>query len=46
MIYVFLKQGLRGQEILELIESGQRLERPMKCPPGVYEIMKTCWEFE
>ena len=39
-------QGLRGQQILERIERGGRLEKPEKCPPGVYEVMIKCWTYE
>ncbi|XP_077981371.1 tyrosine-protein kinase SYK-like [Glandiceps talaboti] len=37
---------MRGQQILDLLESGKRLDRPEKCPEEVYEVMKICWEFE
>jgi len=37
-------QGMKGCQIIELIDNGNRLERPPKCPPRVYEIMKQCWE--
>ncbi len=39
-------QGLKGQQILELIECGGRLDRPDKCQQGVYEIMLRCWTYE
>ncbi len=42
---IFL-QGLKGQQILELIECGGRLDRPEKCQQGVYEIMLRCWTYE
>ena len=41
-----LLQGLRGQQILEKIEQGARLDKPDLCPPGVYEIMLKCWRYE
>lgn len=35
---------LKGSEILELLESGERLERPKFCPQHVYdELMRICW---
>lgn len=36
-------RGMRGCQIIELIDHGDRLEKPPKCPPGVYEIMRSCW---
>jgi serine/threonine protein kinase len=39
-------KGLRGQQILEKIEQGARLERPDKCPPGVYDVMMRCWSYD
>ena len=40
-------RGQKGQEILDLIEKGRRLEKPEKCPLGVYEnIMLKCWQYE
>ncbi|XP_023373778.1 non-receptor tyrosine-protein kinase TYK2 [Otolemur garnettii] len=32
--------------LTELLERGDRLPRPDKCPPEVYLLMKNCWETE
>uniref|UniRef100_A0A8C5HZ23 Tyrosine-protein kinase n=1 Tax=Gouania willdenowi TaxID=441366 RepID=A0A8C5HZ23_GOUWI len=36
-------KGMKGNEVLLMIESGQRMESPVNCPPEIYELMKTCW---
>ncbi|CAK5089962.1 unnamed protein product [Meloidogyne enterolobii] len=45
-LYTFCEEpwaGCRAAEVLQLIESGQRLKQPEYCPPQIYEIMKMCW---
>lgn len=32
--------------LTELLERGERLPRPEKCPHEVYVLMKNCWEAE
>ena len=44
-VCVFM-QGLKGCQILELIETNKRLDRPDQCPPGVFDIMMRCWRHE
>ncbi|ELT94628.1 hypothetical protein CAPTEDRAFT_178598 [Capitella teleta] len=39
-------RGLKGCQILELIENNRRLERPDQCPPGVFDIMLRCWRHD
>uniref|UniRef100_A0A915N0A2 receptor protein-tyrosine kinase n=1 Tax=Meloidogyne javanica TaxID=6303 RepID=A0A915N0A2_MELJA len=44
-LYTFCEEpwaGCRAAEVLQLIESGQRLKQPEYCPPQIYEIMKMC----
>jgi len=37
-------RGLKGTQIIDLIDQGQRLERPPNCPERVYDIMQKCWQ--
>ncbi|XP_075878989.1 megakaryocyte-associated tyrosine-protein kinase isoform X1 [Nelusetta ayraudi] len=34
------------KEVKETVEGGYRMEAPEDCPPGVYALMRTCWEQE
>ncbi|KAM3967419.1 SH2 ankyrin repeat kinase [Aphomia sociella] len=36
---------MRGAEAIQLVESGQRLERPSKCPDEIYNVMLDCWAY-
>ena len=35
-----------SQAFLEVVEQGQRLEKPEYCPGGIYEVMLKCWAYE
>ncbi|KAK6619535.1 hypothetical protein RUM43_012292 [Polyplax serrata] len=37
---------LKGSEVIKLVEQGERLSRPDKCPEEVYKIMEQCWNFD
>ncbi|XP_061554506.1 tyrosine-protein kinase SYK isoform X1 [Phycodurus eques] len=39
-------RGMRGNNVLQLIESGMRLDAPPNCPEEMYSLMKTCWTYE
>ncbi|XP_049444698.1 megakaryocyte-associated tyrosine-protein kinase isoform X1 [Epinephelus fuscoguttatus] len=34
------------KEVKEKVEGGYRMEAPEDCPPGVYSLMRICWEQE
>ena len=38
-------QGMKGQDIMQMLEHNQRLECPEKCPQPVYEVMLRCWSW-
>jgi len=38
--------GMKGQELVEKVESGYRLECPPGCPDEIYQLMRQCWEFK
>ncbi|XP_073957795.1 SH2 ankyrin repeat kinase isoform X1 [Choristoneura fumiferana] len=36
---------MRGTEAIQIVESGQRLERPEDCPDEIYQVMLDCWAY-
>ncbi|XP_053152597.1 tyrosine-protein kinase SYK isoform X2 [Hemicordylus capensis] len=38
-------KGMKGGEVVQMIERGERMESPATCPPEVYELMKLCWTY-
>lgn len=36
---------MKGEEIISLIEAGQRLEQPPKCPNSVFDVLLKCWTY-
>lgn len=36
---------MRGQEAIDLVERGERLEKPEGCPNEVYQTMEQCWAY-
>ncbi|XP_013398054.1 tyrosine-protein kinase SYK [Lingula anatina] len=39
-------RGKKGQDILQMIEANQRLEKPPDCPQEIYDIMSLCWKYK
>ncbi|NXS15206.1 KSYK kinase, partial [Mystacornis crossleyi] len=37
--------GMKGGEVAQMIERGERMERPEVCPTEVYSLMKLCWTY-
>lgn len=35
----------KGIEAIQIVESGERLERPDDCPDDIYQVMMDCWEY-
>ncbi|XP_015522213.2 tyrosine-protein kinase Shark isoform X1 [Neodiprion lecontei] len=35
----------RGVDVIQLVENGERLEKPDKCPEHIYTVMKRCWSY-
>uniref|UniRef100_A0A914PJ56 Protein kinase domain-containing protein n=1 Tax=Panagrolaimus davidi TaxID=227884 RepID=A0A914PJ56_9BILA len=33
-----------NQQLLDFLDNGQRLPRPIHCPQEIYDIMKDCWQ--
>ncbi|KPP71236.1 tyrosine-protein kinase SYK-like [Scleropages formosus] len=39
-------RGMKGNEVLQMIESGERMVAPANCPPEIYDLMKACWTYK
>ncbi|XP_077479048.1 tyrosine-protein kinase SYK [Stigmatopora argus] len=39
-------RGMRGNNVLQMIESGMRMDAPSNCPEEMANLMKTCWTYE
>lgn len=39
-------KGMKGNEALQMIESGQRMAAPVSCPPEIYSLMMSCWTYK
>nr|XP_015191917.1 PREDICTED: tyrosine-protein kinase SYK isoform X1 [Lepisosteus oculatus] len=39
-------KGMKGNEVLQMIERGDRMEAPAECPSEVYDIMRKCWTYK
>ncbi|CAL8276533.1 unnamed protein product [Merluccius merluccius] len=39
-------KGMKGNEVMQMIDSGKRMDPPVNCPPEMYELMKKCWTFK
>ncbi|XP_072515769.1 tyrosine-protein kinase SYK isoform X2 [Salminus brasiliensis] len=39
-------KGMKGNEVIQMIESGERMTAPANCPPEMFELMKKCWTYK
>lgn len=39
-------KGMKGNDVMQMIESGGRMEAPLDCPPEMYDLMRTCWTYK
>ncbi|KAG8455364.1 hypothetical protein GDO86_001529 [Hymenochirus boettgeri] len=39
-------QGMKGGDVSKMIESGRRLDCPLRCPSEIFDIMKLCWTYK
>ncbi|XP_029474174.1 tyrosine-protein kinase ABL2 isoform X2 [Rhinatrema bivittatum] len=37
--------GIDLSQVYDLLEKGYRMEQPEGCPPKVYELMRSCWQW-
>lgn len=39
-------KGMKGNDVMQMIESGQRMDAPSNCPPEMYDLMRKCWTYK
>ncbi|KAF1377133.1 hypothetical protein PFLUV_G00197420 [Perca fluviatilis] len=39
-------KGMKGNDVMQMIESGSRMDAPLNCPPEMYDLMTTCWTYK
>lgn len=39
-------QGVKNADVIGLIEGGERLAKPPRCPPALYTLLLKCWKYE
>ena len=39
-------QGVKNADVIGLIENGERLAKPTRCPSPLYHLMLKCWKYE
>ncbi|XP_073334767.1 tyrosine-protein kinase SYK [Pagrus major] len=39
-------KGMKGNDVMQMIEGGQRMDAPMNCPLEMYDLMRTCWTYK
>ncbi|XP_062290678.1 tyrosine-protein kinase SYK isoform X1 [Scomber scombrus] len=39
-------KGMKGNDVMQMLESGQRMEAPLNCPQEMYDLMNACWTYK
>ncbi|XP_058267319.1 tyrosine-protein kinase SYK isoform X4 [Hemibagrus wyckioides] len=39
-------KGMKGNEVIQMIESGERMAAPLNCPSEMYNLMLKCWTYK
>ncbi|XP_067290166.1 tyrosine-protein kinase SYK isoform X3 [Pseudorasbora parva] len=39
-------KGMKGNEVIQMIESGQRMSAPLNCPDEMFNLMMKCWTYK
>ncbi|KAG1970984.1 tyrosine-protein kinase SYK isoform X1 [Pimephales promelas] len=39
-------KGMKGNEVIQMIENGQRMSAPLDCPEEMYNLMMKCWTYK
>lgn len=37
---------MKGNDVMQMVECGGRMEAPVNCPPEMYDLMRTCWTYK
>lgn len=41
-----LFQGMKGNDVMQMLEGGNRMDSPANCPPEMYALMRVCWTYK
>ncbi|XP_029300345.1 tyrosine-protein kinase SYK isoform X2 [Cottoperca gobio] len=39
-------KGMKGNDVMQMIQSGTRMDAPLDCPLEMYTLMRTCWTYK
>ncbi|XP_036973675.1 tyrosine-protein kinase SYK [Acanthopagrus latus] len=39
-------KGMKGNDVMQMIESGKRMDAPVNCPQEMYDLMRFCWTYK
>ncbi|XP_076020188.1 tyrosine-protein kinase SYK [Genypterus blacodes] len=39
-------KGMKGNDVMLMIEGGTRMDAPLNCPTEMYDLMRTCWTYK
>uniref|UniRef100_A0A8D3DUA2 Tyrosine-protein kinase n=1 Tax=Scophthalmus maximus TaxID=52904 RepID=A0A8D3DUA2_SCOMX len=39
-------KGMKGNDVMQMIEGGERMDAPVNCPPEMYDLMRKCWTYK
>uniref|UniRef100_H2MHT2 Tyrosine-protein kinase n=1 Tax=Oryzias latipes TaxID=8090 RepID=H2MHT2_ORYLA len=39
-------KGMKGNDVMQMLEGGRRMEAPVGCPQEMYEMMLSCWTYK
>ncbi|XP_035523462.1 tyrosine-protein kinase SYK-like [Morone saxatilis] len=39
-------KGMKGNDVMQMIEGGRRMDAPVNCPEEMYDLMRTCWTYK
>lgn len=39
-------KGMKGNEVIQMIDNGERMSAPADCPAEMYDLMRKCWTYK